>query len=63
MKSSHLLSPGSCGERSQRRDFEREREVDDFHNWHKNLPSSPDWHQADVEGEVPDKAEHPGKHL
>ena len=63
MQSSLFVSPGSRGERSQRRDFEREREVDDFHNWHKNLPSSPGWHQADVEGEVPDQAEHPGKHL
>ena len=59
----NFLSPGGCCWRVKRRDFEREWEAVDFHHWVSDLPTSPDWHQADVQGEVPYEAEHPGKHF
>lgn len=58
-----LFSPGGCSWWGQRGDFKRKREADDFHNRVSNLPAPPNWHQADVESEVPDQVEHPGKHF
>ena len=58
-----LLSPGGCSWWGQRGDFKRKREADDFHNRVSNLPTPPNWHPADVQGEVPDQVEHPGKHF